>query len=169
MPKRRSRIRKKSVKKSRKRRDNRGKIRNPKSGRYVKKSGVIGKKLLAKSRKKKSRKRRLKSTKKRRSPRLGRSRGQSGDAAPKHKPVPKPKWLIDDEYIFPSAEQLFKYCTSGDGSGPNCDHNAEHIFNQYPPTTETEFNSWWEGKTDENKKKFIKALRKNYLYYVHRR
>ena len=69
MPKRRSRIRKKSVKKSRKRRDNRGKIRNPKTGRYVKKSGIIGKKLLAKSRKKKSKK-------KRRSRRVGRSRGQ---------------------------------------------------------------------------------------------
>ena len=42
MAKRKSQVRKKSVKKS-KSRNNRGKIRNPKTGRYVKKSGVIGK------------------------------------------------------------------------------------------------------------------------------
>ena len=77
MAKRKSQVRKKSVKKS-KSRNNRGKIRNPKTGRYVKKSGVIGKKLLAKSQKrkkvvKKSKTRRRKSVKKSRSRRHAQS------------------------------------------------------------------------------------------------
>ena len=162
MPNRRSRIRKKSVKKSRKRRDNRGKIRNPKTGRYVKKSGVIGKKLLAKSRKKKS-------TKKRRSRRLGRSRGQgpAGPSAVRPGGNRAPRRAGIDP-VIPNILSLFLKCKND----PYCQEVAEEQFYnrrnnwEYRIPTEkiNDFMTWWNNRNQEDRKGFIYALLKRGIH-----
>ena len=156
MPKRRSRIRKKSVKKSRKRSDKRGKIRNPKTGRYVKKSGIIGKKLLAKSRKKKSKK-------KRRSRRISRSMGQAaGPAAVRVGGYRAPRAGIDP--VIPNILSLFLKCKND----PYCQEVAEEQFynrrNDYkyriPTENINDFTTWWNNRNQEDRKRFIYALLK---------